>query len=238
MSLFLVEDASADQGRQLAEELAAAGDVQTARFVDREDALAEFSTLSGFADVLASLESNPLPNLILVSPREDARVPRLRERLQAHPMVAEAVLDMEWLQRLNNFLLLGERMVAVVGTLLVLGVLLIIGNTIRLAIESRREEVVIVKLVGGSNAFVRRPFLYTGLWYGVGGGALAALLVTASFWAVQGPVGSLAESYGSLFRLHGLGVIGGLQLVLIGGGLGLAGAWLAVTQHLSRIEPR
>jgi cell division transport system permease protein len=128
--------------------------------------------------------------------------------------------------------------VLAVGGLLVLGVVLILGNTIRLAIESRRDEIVIVKLVGGSNAFVRRPFLYTGLWYGVGGGVFAATLVAISLWFLAGPVGQLAELYQSSFQLSGLGVMGALNLVILGGLLGLAGSWLAVTRHLAAIEPR
>ena len=119
-----------------------------------------------------------------------------------------------------------------------LGLVLILCNTIRLAIESRREEIVIVKLVGGSNAFVRRPFLYTGLWYGVGGGVLAAALVAASLWFLGGPVERLADLYQSDFQLAGLGVMGALNLILLSGLLGLAGAWLAVTRHLAEIEPR
>ena len=118
------------------------------------------------------------------------------------------------------------------------GVVLILGNTIRLAIESRREEIVIVKLVGGSNGFVRRPFLYTGLWYGVGGGLAAALLVSVALWFLSVPVDQLARLYGSSFNLRGPGVIGALNVVLLGGALGLAGAWLAVSRHLSDIEPR
>ena len=152
--------------------------------------------------------------------------------------VAEALLDMEWLQRLNSLMHLSRRLVQIVGGLLVLGVLLILGNTIRLAIENRREEIVVVKLVGGSNAFVRRPFLYTGLWYGVGGGVLAGLLVSLALWFLQQPVADLAKLYGSDFRLRGLGIMGGLNLVVLGGLLGLAGAWLAVTRHLVHIQPR
>jgi len=117
-------------------------------------------------------------------------------------------------------------------------VALILGNTIRLAIENRRDEIVIVKLVGGSNAFVRRPFLYTGLWYGVGGGIIAALLVALSLWILQGPASKLAGLYQSEFALQGLGLMGGLNLVILGGFLGLFGAALAVSRHLSRIEPR
>jgi cell division transport system permease protein len=122
--------------------------------------------------------------------------------------------------------------------MLLAGVVLILGNTIRLAIESRREEIMVVKLVGGSNGFVRRPFLYTGLWYGVGGGFFAALLVAAALWFLGEPVARLAELYQSRFKLGGLGIMGSLNLVVLGGLLGLAGAWLAVSRHLGRIAPR
>ena len=241
ISLFLQDGISDDGARQLQADLAARADVAQARFVSRKEALEEFRALSGFADVLDSLENNPLPHLMLVSPADSAEqsaAAALRSQLQEHPDVAQAVLDMEWLQRLNSLMELGRRLVIAVAGLLVLGVLLILGNTIRLAIESRREEIIIVKLVGGSNAFVRRPFLYTGLWYGVGGGLFAALLVAASLWFLAWPVTELAQLYQSDFRLAGLGIMGGLNLIILGGLLGLAGAWLAVTRHLVDIQPR
>ena len=241
ISLFLAEDTSAEAARAFAVELAQREDVVSTRFVSREDALAEFSALSGFADVLASLDSNPLPNLLLVTPAaslNSAATGGLRSQLEQEPLVDEAVLDMEWLQRLNSLMELSRRLVQAVGALLLLGVVLILGNTIRLAIENRRDEIVIVKRVGGSNPFVRRPFLYTGLWYGVGGGAFAAGLVSAALWFLAQPVADLAALYQSQFRLRGLGLMGTLNLVLLGGLLGLAGAWLAVTRHLAEIEPR
>ncbi len=241
ISLFLQDDVGDDEALALRDQLAGREDVATSRFVSRDQALEEFRTLSGFADVLASLEGNPLPHLILVAPAEGAEQPvvaALREELDAYPGVAQAVLDMEWLQRLNSLMLLGRRAVLIVGSLLILGVLLILGNTIRLAIESRREEIVIVKLVGGSNAFVRRPFLYTGLWYGVGGGVFAALLVAVALWLLQVPVSDLARLYQSEYQLRGLGVMGALNLIILGGLLGLAGAWLAVARHLAEIQPR
>ena len=241
ISLFLQDGIASDKARRFDTELGERPDIAQTHFVSREEALEEFSDLSGFADVLASLDENPLPNLILVSPADNLQgdvVSALREELQGYPEVAEAVLDMEWLQRLYSLMELSRRLVLAVGGLLVLGVLLILGNTIRLAIESRRDEIVIVKLVGGSNAFVRRPFLYTGLWYGVGGGVLAALLVAASLWFLQEPVGNLARLYDSAFQLRGLGMMGALNLVILGGMLGLGGAWLAVTRHLAAIEPR
>jgi cell division transport system permease protein len=239
VSLFLQDDVTADEARRLAEELAARDEVGDIQFISREEALAEFSSLSGFADVLSSLQENPLPHLLLVTPSAGvAVVADLREQLAGYPEVSQAVLDMEWLQRLNSLMELSRRLVLAVGGLLVLGVVLILGNTIRLAIENRREEIVIVKLVGGSNPFVRRPFLYTGLWYGVGGGACAALLVALALWFLGAPVERLSALYGGAFQLRGLGVMGALNLLILGGMLGLAGAWLAVTRHLAQIEPR
>ena len=208
---------SAGRGRLLTDyessnlELGARQDISETRVISREEALDEFRTLSGFADVLASLQENPLPDLILVTPvaaLDGPAVSALRLELQGNSEVAEAVLDMEWLQRLNSVMELSRRLVLAIGGMLVVGVMLILGNTIRLAIESRRDEIVIVKLVGGSNGFVRRPFLYTGLWYGVGGGALAALLVSRALWFLEEPIGQLAILYESAFQLSGLGVMG------------------------------
>lgn len=241
ISLFLQVEVATERAEELQAELAGRADLGEVRFVSREAALEEFRTLSGFADVLASLEDNPLPHLILVSPADSAAastVSALREELQGYPEVAQAVLDMEWLQRLNSLMGLGRKLVLAVGGLLVLGVMLVLGNTIRLAIENRRDEIVIVKLVGGSNAFVRRPFLYTGLWYGVGGGFFAGILVAASLWFLQQPVQELALLYQSDFQLRGPGIMGGLNLVILGGLLGLVGAWLAVARHLAQIQPR
>lgn len=241
ISLFLQNGVADDRAKQLLAELSAREDVSETRFISREEALDEFRDLSGFADVLANLDENPLPDLILVTPRptlEEPAVSALRMALEGNADVAEAVLDMAWLQRLNSLMELSRRVVLAVGGLLVVGVLLILGNTIRLAIESRRDEILIVKLVGGSNAFVRRPFLYTGLWYGVGGGVLAALLVSAALWYLEEPIGELAMLYESAFYLTGLGVMGALNLIILGGILGLAGAWLAVSRHLVHIEPQ
>ena len=241
ISLFLQGEVSPDRLRELEGEMGARQDVSKTRVISREEALDEFRTLSGFADVLASLPKNPLPDLILVTPDvalDGPAVSALREELQGNSDVAEAVLDMEWLQRLNSLMALSRRLVLAIGCMLVVGVMLILGNTIRLAIEGRRDEIVIVKLVGGSNGFVRRPFLYTGLWYGVGGGVLAALLVSAALWSLEKPISDLAMLYESAFQLSGLGVMGSLNLVILGGLLGLAGAWLAVSRHLARIQPR
>ncbi len=241
VSLFLGEDTPREHAVELAAELDARGEVATATFMAREEALAEFRTLSGFADVLDSLPDNPLPHVILVTPDralDEGAVAALRDELADVTGVAEAVLDTQWLARMQGIMAVGRSLVLAVGAVLVLGVILVLGNTIRLAIENRREEIVVVKLVGGSNAFVRRPFLYTGLWYGVGGGLFAGLLVSAALAWLEAPVAALAALYDSAFTLAGPGVMGVLNLVVLGGLLGLAGAWLAVTRHLSGIEPR
>lgn len=241
ISVFLNSDIALEPARQLALKLASRDDIVDARVISSEDALAEFRQLSGFGDLLDSLDENPLPNLIIVSPAVTvigADMEALQASLQGLPEVEQAVLDMQWVQRLSGLMALSRRVVLAVGALLTIGVILILGNTIRLAIESRRDEIVIVKLVGGSNAFVRRPFLYTGLWYGVGGGLLSGILVSASLWFMSEPAHALAQLYQSGFDIKGLGLMGSLNLIILGGLLGLTGAWLAVSRHLSDIEPR
>ncbi|MEH6589417.1 MAG: permease-like cell division protein FtsX [Halioglobus sp.] len=241
ISVFLKSGQSLQAAQKLQLGLASREDIDDVVLVSSEQALAEFRLLSGFADLLDSLEKNPLPHLLIVSPEvniKGVKLEQLQLQLQDVPEVDQAVLDMEWVQRLSTLMTLGKRTVFAVGCLLLLGVVLILGNTIRLAIENRRDEIVIVKLVGGSNAFVRRPFLYTGLWYGVGGGLFAAVLVSVSLWYLDAPAEALAELYQSDFEIHGLGFMGGLNLIVAGGLLGLAGAWAAVSRHLSAIEPR
>lgn len=241
ISVFLTAATDEKSARQFQSQLSGLEDIADSRLITRDQALVEFSELSGFGDLLDSLEENPLPNLVVVSPVagiQTDRLAKLQSLLQAMPEVEQALLDMEWVQRLSSLMALGRRIVLAVGALLIVGVILILGNTIRLAIENRRDEILIVKLVGGSNAFVRRPFLYTGLWYGVGGGLISAVLVSGFLWLLEGPAQSLAQLYQSGFEIRGLGVMGGLNLIILGGFLGLAGAWLAVTRHLSAIEPR
>ncbi|MFK8047330.1 MAG: permease-like cell division protein FtsX [Halioglobus sp.] len=241
ISLFLKAGMADADYQRFELKVASSEDVEKTRLISSDEALQEFGQISGFGELLDSLDKNPLPNVIVVSPAtgvEGEDMARLQTRFQAMEEVDQAVLDMAWVQRLSGIMDLGRRMVLALGALLILGVVLILGNTIRLAIENRRDEIVIIKLVGGSNAFVRRPFLYTGLWYGVGGGAIAALLVSAFLWFIGVPAHSLAQLYQSGFEIKGLGVMGGLNLIVLGGFLGLLGAWLAVSRHLNEIEPR
>ena len=242
ISLFVNKVVSEPDSRQLAKKLQQRDDIAEVEYISRSQALEEFQALSGYGEVLEHLDQNPLPAVIVVRPveQETAAVAteRLYKELKALPQIEQAVLDLEWVQRLYSMMELGRRMTFALAALLALGVLLVIGNTIRLTIESRRDEIVIVKLVGATNAFVRRPFLYTGLWYGLGGGVVSWLIISLSLQWLSGPIAELAGLYQSQFVLQGLGVGHTLLLWLASGSLGLAGAWLAVSRHLGAIEPR
>ncbi|PSQ91378.1 MAG: hypothetical protein BRD57_04600, partial [Proteobacteria bacterium SW_6_67_9] len=196
----------------------------------------------GFDRALAALARNPLPAVVVVEPagtdqRSTDALASMTQRLEGIAGVDRAQLDVEWVERLFALLSLLERAVSAVGALLGLGVLLIVGNTIRLEILNRRAEIEVTKLIGASNAFIRRPFLYSGLLYGLGGGLVAWALLAVGRWALAGPTQRLAAAYGSPFQLHGLGGEATALLVASGAVLGLLGAWVAVGRHLREIEP-
>jgi cell division transport system permease protein len=242
LSVFVQRDARPDAIVALQARMRERPDVLSVEHIPPDAALEEFKRYSGLGRVIDGLERNPLPDVLLVLPTETGVMPEgleiLQRELESEALVAEARVDMAWVTRLQQLMNLGQRLVLALAGLLAMGVLLAIGNTIRLAIENRRDEILVVKLVGGTDAFVRRPFLYTGLWYGMGGGLLALLLIGLGLWWLSGPVSHLSDLYQSHFRLQGLGWTQSVQLVLLSGLLGLLGAWLAVARHLSAIEPR
>jgi len=204
--------------------------------------LEEFQAAAGFGDALALLDVNPLPGVLLVSPEavlanDISNINTLVKDLNTLPGVAEVQLDRQWLRRMQQILEMGQRVAVLLGFTLSMGVLLVLGNTIRLAIENRRDEILVVKLVGGTNAFVRRPFLYTGLWYGLSGGLMAWVGVTLGGLWLDSTVTGLAVLYQSSFSLVGTGWQGLVILTLLGGALGLLGAGLAVSRHIAGIEP-
>lgn len=207
-----------------------------------EQALEEFKQGSGFGDALAALEDNPLPHHLLVRPAPTASGPAevesLRRYFAAFPEVDIVQLDLDWVRRLHALLDMLRSALWAIVTVLGLGVLAVIGNTIRLEIQQRRPEIEVTKLVGGSNAFVRRPFLYTGVFYGLGGGLLGALILTGALLYLDQAVRELAAQYGSEFRLSGLGRRGLGLMIGTGVILGWLGALISTGKHLRRIEPR
>lgn len=241
LSLFLKDSVSAERGTALARDIGNEPGVARTQFISREQSLREFRELSGFGDALDLLQGNPLPAVISVSPQRGqskAEVQALLERLSKLTEVELAKLDQQWLERLYAVLAIAERAVGIIAVLLGLAVMVIIGNTIRLDIESRREEIEVMKLIGAPGSFVRRPFLYSGFWFGLCGGALAWLLVGVGTQMLAEPSAQLAALYGSDYRINGLSVGDGLSLVAAGIVLGWAGAFVTVTRRLAQIEPK
>jgi cell division transport system permease protein len=237
ISLFLKMDVDERAQREFAARLSEREGVARVEVITREQALAEFRAQSGYGELLDALDGNPLPGVVVVQPAQVDEAEALHQALAAESPVELAQLDSAWLQKLAAMLTIGGRMTQALAVAFALAVLLVVVNTIRLAIESRREEILVVKLVGATDAFVRRPFLYSGLWFGLAGGLVAVLLVAGLVQWVEAPVAALVSLYGSSFILAGLGAAGALALVLAGAGLGLLGAWLAVMRHLREIEP-
>ena len=239
VALYLHMSVNEQQAEQLSQELLLRDDVSAVELITAAQGMHEFKAISGFGEVFSFLDQNPLPAVIMVMPRNlsVATVPLLQARMQELPQVDEAVVDMEWVQRLAAFVILAERAVWVLAALFVLAVLLVVGNTIRLSIENRKEGIVIAKLVGATDAYVRRPFLYDGFWFGVAGGLLAWLLIQISLLLLNNPVQQLMQLYNSQFELSGLGFTDTILLLLISILLGLLGAWLAVGRHLRQIQP-
>jgi cell division transport system permease protein len=240
ISLFLKQNVDEAKAHQLTDQLLRRPEVSNVQIITPAEALEEYRTLSGFGEALKALADNPLPYVLilqLATTNPDAGT-QLLEELKRITEVEIAQFDMLWLKRLFTMIELVRRGILILASLLSLAVLLVIGNTIRLAIYNRREEIEIHKLFGATDAFIRRPFLYTGFWYGLLGGMIAWSLVTFSFWLLREPVKQLTMLYYSQFELVTLDVFSSLVLLSTGGLLGLAGAWLAVGKHLMEIQPR
>jgi len=242
MSVFLKRGAKPTAIERFQDWLENDPEVASFNSISPASALAEFQRFSGLGDVLSSLDENPLPTVYVIQPATVVSSPdqlsTLRARIENNPLVDNVQLDLGWLRRLHEILSLGERIVISLAGLLALGVLLIIGNTMRLAIENRRDEIVVTKMVGGTNGFVRRPFLYTGLWYGLGGGVLALLLILVIGLWLSNPVNNLVTLYEGEYSLSGMGFNTVVALLALSGFLGWLGAWIAVSRHLKVIEPR
>jgi len=229
----------ADAGA-LAREIEARPDVSRAALVDRAQALAEFRAYSGFGEALDALEENPLPHALVVRPEGGTRgdVEALARDLGAIDETALVQLDTAWVERLRSVLVLARRVVDIATVLLGLAVVVVIGNTIRLEINNRRDEIEVIKLVGGSDGYVRRPFLYLGFCYGLGGGIVAAVTIATGLGLISSPARSLAQLYDSGYRLVGLSASQTALLLGAGAILGWGGAAIATARHLRDIEPR
>jgi cell division transport system permease protein len=241
LAVFLKPDLDDRAAEKVAKTVAGWGEVRDVRLISRAEALVEYRKLAGAGEALDLLDGNPLPAVVLVRPREAgaewAGEDELLRRLEGLPEADVAQVDLQWVRRFQAIVAVVQRAVVGLAVMLSLGVVLVVANTVRSAIQGRRGEIEVEKLFGATDAFVRRPFLYTGLWYGLLGGISAWLLVTLAHLALEGPVQQAALLYASEFRLRGFGAVPALTIVLGGAALGLVGAWLAVGRHLREVEP-
>lgn len=241
ISVFMRSDADEAAASSLAEQLRSWSEIAAVELITPDQALTEFSSLSGFGDALELLEQNPLPAVLALKPATDLGegdlAERLLERLRAQPGVDLVQLDLQWVKRFNAIVRLARQAIGLIAALLGLAVLLIVGNTIRLEIQNRRAEIEITQLIGATPGFIRRPFLYSGVWYGLAGGLLAWTMVQIAIWSLGGPVRQLAGLYDSAYRLVSFSFSETLLLLAGAALLGLAGAFLAVGRHLGEFDP-
>jgi len=240
-SVFLKQAVSVSEAEALARLIRQRADIDSVKFVSANDALVEFKRQSGFAEALDQLPDNPLPHTLVVRPsagNTSASLILLQEEIGNLPESDYVQVDTEWVQRFHAILDIVRQAIAIGAALLGVAIVVIIGNTIRLDIENRREEIEVTKLIGATNAFVRRPFLWTGFWYGLFGGLMALALVYYGLFMLEGPVAKLSGLYQSNIAVVSLDLKEGAAIIGIGVFLGLFASWFTAARHMRRIEPR
>ncbi len=240
-AVYLKQDMSVSEAEGLGRLITQRADVDAVDLITSDEALAEFKAQSGFGEALDQLPDNPLPHTLVVRPsagNTSASLILLQEEIGNLPETEYVQADTDWVQRFHAILDIVRQAIAIGAALLSIAIVVIIGNTIRLDIENRREEIEVTKLIGASNAFVRRPFLWTGFWYGLFGGLLALALVRYGLFLLEGPVARLAGLYQSNIVISSLGVEESAAIIGIGVFLGLFASWFTTARHMRRIEPR
>jgi cell division transport system permease protein len=229
------------QAQGLATKLRKSTTIQQVDLITKQQALDEFKTYSGFGDALKAMHKNPLPAVLQVFPdasiNDKASINAMLSSLKTNPEVDFAQMDMQWLERLQSIMQLAQRSVILISFLLGLAVLFITGNTIRLELQNRRDEVLIAKLVGATHAFIQRPFLYSGFWYGFAAGVLSWIIVTVMMLVLQKPIETLSSLYDGRFNIVFLSASDSLMLLIISSMLGVIGAWLVLMGQLQQIKP-
>jgi cell division transport system permease protein len=240
-SIYMVPGSELAGANKLAEEIRGMANIDSVSVTAADAALKDFRESSGLGEVLDSLGSNPLPHTLIVRPTDGAEADDLRAveaDISGRDDVDMVKIDTQWVERLNAILDFLRRIVMLASLLLVTAVVIIVGNTIRLDIQNHRVEIEVLKLLGASDGFVRRPFLYVGFWYGLIGGFIALLVLVVGGWILAGPLQRLIGLYSADITL--LGLDSTTAIAVFGGGIlsGWGGAWTAVARHLSTIQPK
>jgi cell division transport system permease protein len=240
-SVYLRKDVSVSEAEGLSRLIRQRADIESVELITSDQALAEFKQQSGFGEALDQLGENPLPHALVVRPgprNTGASLILLQEEIGNLPEAELVQVDTEWVQRFHAILDIVRQAIAIGSALLAIAIVVIVGNTIRLDIENRREEIEVTKLIGASNAFVRRPFLWTGFWYGLLGGAFALLLVQYVLYLLEGPIARLAGLYQGNISVASLDAAESAAILGIAVFLGLFASWVTAARHMRRIEPR
>ena len=241
ITLFMKQGVSEERILEISGNIREYPNIREVRYVSAEEALRDFQSQSGFDNTLVLLDENPIPALLLIQPAvgemADSESSKLMTTLRELEEVDSAQFDKQWIQRLFAIIEIVRKAVLLLGVMLAMAVLLIVGNTIRLAIYNRKSEIEVNKLFGATDAFIQRPFLYSGLFHGLGGSILAWALLSFSLQLLESPVSRLAQLYSSGFVLQGLSAKGLAGLFVAGALLGLVGSWTSVKRHIRAIEP-
>lgn len=239
ISLFLKNNVTETDIATLVTLLQGDKEVAKVRLIDKTAAMSEFKQESGFGEAISFLDQNPLPDVLLVTPAQSqpAAAEALLNKLQKERFVELAKLDISWLERLAAIMSLVQQVVYTIAALLLCGALLVIGNTIRLLIMDKKAEIEVMKLVGATDSFIQRPFLYTGIWLGIFGGFLAFLVIELMLYWLRGAIANVTQLYQSGFVLNVLTLQEFGLLMAIAVSLGLVGSYLAVRSHIKAIEP-
>ena len=240
-SVFLQPSLSLGEAENLGKLIGQRADVESVDVISAEDALADFKQQSGFGEALEQLPDNPLPHAIVVRPsagNTSASLVLLQEEISNLPETDHVQVDTEWVRRFHAILDIVRQAIMIGAALLGIAIVVVIGNTIRLDIENRRDEIEVTKLIGASNAFVRRPFLWTGFWYGLFGGLMALALVQYGLFMLKGPVARLSGLYQSNLSIASLNLGEGTAIIGLGVFLGLFASWVTAARHMRKIEPR
>jgi len=240
LTVFLETSVNQSRAKKIAAKINQRTDISDVVVISKQQGLEELKQYSGFADVISALQTNPLPIVLQVQPIKNINSTDELDQLMADLRLLSGVdsvqLDLMLVKRLRAFLDIGQKLARILGVLFCFAVVFIVGNTIRLELQTRHDELEISKLMGATNRFVRRPFLYTGAWLGLLGSLLACLIVAGIYSTMAAPADQLAELYESVFQLRFLSFRDAMMIVLAGITAGVVGAWVTASRHLRSID--